>query len=108
MDLDREVIASAVVGTGGAWMLGSALVHGRSGRWNGVQIQGLLYAGVGFLMSAAAARWLQHTGPRGIAISLMGTILAMRGMYLLVRERVRERDAQRQRDTEHEKPRTPE
>ena len=106
MDLDRETVASAVVGTGGAWMLGSALFHGRSGRWNAAQVQGLAYAGLGFLMSAVAARWLQHTGPRGIALSLVGTILAMRGMYLLVRERARLSATRRER--ENEKPRTPE
>lgn len=100
MNLDRETIASAIVGTGGAWMLGSALFHGRSGRWNAAQVQGLACAGLGFLMSAAAARWLQETGTRGIAISLAGTVLAMRGMYLLVRERAARR--------ERENPRTPE
>ena len=87
MDLDRDTLASAIVGTGGAWLLGSAFYQSRSGRLNGVQLQGLVLAGVGFLMSAGAARWLQHTGPRGIAVSLLGTIFAMRGMYLLVRER---------------------
>ena len=87
MDFDRDTIASAVVGSGGAWLLGSALLHSRSGKWNSTQLKGLVYAGGGFLMSAAAARWLQHTGNRGIAVSLMGTIFAMRGMYLLVRER---------------------
>jgi hypothetical protein len=102
MHLDRETVASAVVGTGGAWMLGSALFHGRSGRWNAAQVQGLAYAGLGFLMSAAAARWLQETGARGIAISLAGTVLAMRGMYLLVRERAA------RRERESGKPRTPE
>ena len=100
MNLDRETIASAVVGTGGAWMLGSALFHGRSGRWNAAQVQGLAWAGLGFLMSAAAARWLQETGARGVAISLAGTIFAMRGMYLLLRERAARR--------ERENPRTPE
>ena len=102
MSWDRETLAAALVGTGGAWMLGSAAFHGRSGRWNSAQLQGLAYAGLGFLMSAVAARWLQDTGPRGIAISLMGTVLAMRGMYLLVRERLA------RRENEREKPRTPE
>jgi hypothetical protein len=100
MDLDRETVASAVVGTGGAWLLGSAVLQGRTGRWNSVQRKGLIYAGAGFLMSAAAARWLQHTGNRGIAISLMGTLFAFRGMYLLVRERAAEKARQN--------PRTPE
>ena len=87
MDFDRDTLASAVVGTGGAWLLGAALLHSRSGKWNSAQLKGLVYAGGGFLLSAAAARWLQHTGNRGIAVSLMGTIFAMRGMYLLMRER---------------------
>jgi hypothetical protein len=100
VNLDRETIASAIVGTGGAWMLGSALFNGRNGRWNAAQVQGLAYSGVGFLVTAAAARWLQHTGPRGMALSLMGTVLAMRGMYLLVRERAAR--------SAGEKPRTPE
>lgn len=100
MDLDRETVASAIVGTGGAWLLGSALFHRRTGRWNAAQLRGMAYAGVGFLMSAAAARWLQHWGNRGIAISLVGTMLAMRGMYTLVRERAARRA--------NEKPRMPE
>lgn len=87
MDLDRDTIASALVGTGGAWLLGSAVLHGRSGRWNAVQRRGLIYAGVGFLLSAVAARWLQPFGNRGIAVSLVGTLFAMRGMYILVKER---------------------
>jgi hypothetical protein len=87
VDLDRDTIASALVGTGGAWLLGSAVLHGRSGRWNAVQRRGLIYAGVGFLLSAVAARWLQPLGNRGIAVSLVGTLFAMRGMYILVKER---------------------
>lgn len=100
MDLDRDTIASAIVGTGGAWLLGSAVLHGRSDRWNATQRRGLVLAGIGFLMSAIAARWLQSYGNRGIAVSLMGTLIAMRGMYILVRERAARRAA--------EKPRTPE
>ncbi len=95
MDFDRDTIASAVVGSGGAWLLGSALLHSRSGKWNSAQLKGLVYAGGGFLMSAAAARWLQHTGNRGIAVSIMGTIFAMRGMYLLMRERAAQSAAPR-------------
>jgi len=91
MDLDRDTVASAVVGSGGAWLLGSALLHAQTGKWNGTQLRGLLYAGVGLLMTAAAQRWLQHFGERGIAVSLMGTMFAMRGMYLLLRERAAER-----------------
>jgi hypothetical protein len=87
MDLDRDTVASTVVGTGGAWMLGSAWLHSRSGKWNSAQLRGLVYAGGGFLMSAVAARWLQKTGNRGIAVSLVGTMFAMRGIYLLMRER---------------------
>jgi hypothetical protein len=100
MDLDRDTLASAVVGTGGAWLLGSAALHARSGKWNSIQLKGLVYAGVGFLTSAAAARWLQHFGNRGIAVSLVGTVFALRGMYLLVRERAAEKARQA--------PRTPE
>jgi uncharacterized membrane protein YfcA len=100
MDLDRDTVASAIVGTGGAWLLGSAALHSRSGRWNRTELRGLVYAGAGFLMSAAASRWLQHLGNRGIAISLVGTLFALRGMYLLVRERAAEKARQ--------KPRTPE
>ena len=87
MDFDRDTLASAVLGSAGAWLLGSAFLHSRSGKWNSAQLKGLVYAGGGFLMSAAAARWLQHTGNRGVAISLVGTLFAMRGMYLLMRER---------------------
>jgi hypothetical protein len=99
VDLDRETVASAIVGTGGAWLLGSAVLRGRGGRWTTAQLHGMAYAGAGFLMSASAARWLQHMGPRGMAVSLVGTMLAMRGMYLLVKERAR---------LAQEKPRTPE
>lgn len=97
--VDREIVASAVVAAVGVWLVGSAMLHRRDGRWNAAQLEGLVLAGVGFLLSAAAARWLQHTGNRGIAISLFGTLLAMRGMYLLVRERARRAQ---------EKPRHPE
>ncbi len=104
MDLDRETLASAIVGTGGAWLLGSALFQRRSGRWNAAQLRGMAFAGVGFLMSAAAARWLQHAGNRGIAVSLVGTMLAMRGMYTLVRERA----ARRASENPDKTPRMPE
>ena len=89
--LDRDTIASAVVATGGAWLLASAVLNGRSGRWNAAQVRGLLYAGAGFLASAAASRWLQASGPRGAAVSLVGTVFAMRGMFILVRERAARR-----------------
>ena len=91
MNLDRETIASALVGTGGAWLIGSAVLNGRSGRWNRAQVKGLLFAGTGFIMSAAAARWLQHWGNGGIAVSLVGTLFAMRGMFILMRERAARR-----------------
>ncbi len=100
VNVDRETMASALVATGGAWLLGSVLFRRKTGRWNAAQLRGMAYAGVGFLMSAAAARWLQHAGSRGIAVSLVGTVLAMRGMYTLVRERAARRAS--------EKPRTPE
>ena len=103
MDFDRDSVAAAILGSGGAWLLGSAFLHSRSGRWNAAQRKGLLFAGVGFLLSAAAARWLQAYGNRGIAVSMVGTLFALRGMYLLVRERA----AAKARGP-HEKPRTPE
>lgn len=103
MELDRDTIASAVVGTGGAWLLGSALLHGRSGRWNAVQRRGLIYAGAGFLLSAIAARWLQSYGNPGIAVSIVGTLFAMRGMYILIKERAALRAG---KDPTH-KPRAP-
>jgi hypothetical protein len=95
MDFDRDTVATALVGTGGAWLLGSAALHARSGRWNATQLRGLVYAGAGFLVSAAAAHLLRDAGPRGIGLSLAGTLLAMRGMYLLVRERAATRAARR-------------
>lgn len=100
MQLDRETLAAAVVATGGAWMLGSAIRSGKGGRWNTAQMHGLLFSGAGFLMSAAAARWLQHTGRIGIFISLVGTVLAMRGMYLLLRERAVRRSDEKTRTPE--------
>ncbi len=95
MTVDRETIASALVATGGAWLLGSAVFGGRPGRWNSAQRRAMAYAGIGFLMSAASARWLQHLGNRGIAVSLVGTMLAMRGMYTLVRERAARRASEK-------------
>jgi hypothetical protein len=92
MPMDREILAATVVGTGGAWLLGSALLRA-SGRWNAVQRRGLAFAGTGFLLSAVAARWLQGWGRWGIAVTLVGTLLAMRGMLLLVRERAAQRKA---------------
>ncbi len=100
LHFDRDTIASAIVATGGTWLLASAVLNPRSGRWNVAQVRGLYYAGVGFLLSAIAARWLQSLGSRGVAVSLVGTILAMRGMYILVRERAARRAL--------EKPRSPE
>ncbi len=97
MDLDRETIAAALVGTGGAWLLGAAILNGKSGAWNRNQVKGLLFAGVGFIMSAAAARWLQHWGNGGIAVSLVGTLFAMRGMLILVRERAARRSEEKPR-----------
>jgi hypothetical protein len=103
--MDLQTLTSTIVGTGGAWLLGSAMLHSRSGKWNATQLRGLVYAGLGFLMSAASARWLQHLGNRGIAVSLAGTLIAFRGMYLLVRERAAEKaNAERA----PEKPQTPE
>lgn len=97
MELDRDTVATAIVGTGGAWMLGAAVLNSRSGHWNANQLKGLVMAGCGFLMTAAAAHYLQSEGVRGIAVSLLGTALAMRGMLLLVRERLASRDAERKR-----------
>ncbi|MCA0374761.1 MAG: hypothetical protein LCH84_03770 [Gemmatimonadetes bacterium] len=91
--IDRDTVLAAVVGTGGAWLLGAALLNSRAGggRFSALQRKALVYAGGGFLMSAAAARWLSHTGSRGAAIAAVGTLFAMRGMYLLLRERAAER-----------------
>ncbi len=97
MELDRDTVATAIVGTGGAWMLGAAVLNSRSGHWNAAQLKGLVLAGTGFLMTAAAAHYLQSEGVRGIAVSLLGTALAMRGMYMLVRERLASKQAERKR-----------
>ena len=97
MQLDRETFAAAFVGTGGAWMLLSALLNRKNGRWNANELHGLIYSGVGFLTSAGAARWLEHTGRFGMAVSLMGTVVAMRGIFLLLRERA----AKRQQEKSH-------
>lgn len=97
MELDRDTVATAIVGTGGVCLLGAAMLHSRSGHWNANQLKGLVLTGFGFLMTAAAAHYLQDEGLRGIAVSLFGTGLAMRGMLLLVRERLASRDAERKR-----------
>ncbi|MFO0093721.1 MAG: hypothetical protein ACK54K_05375, partial [Gemmatimonadaceae bacterium] len=93
MDLDRDTVASALVGTGGVWLLGTAALQAQSGKWNRTQQKGLIYSGAGFLLSAAASHFLRDMGPRGVGISLVGTLFAMRGMYLLVRERAAARTA---------------
>jgi hypothetical protein len=100
MLLDRDTLATAVVGTGGAWLLATALLHGHTGRYSAAERRGLLYAGAGFLLSAVAARWLRHLGVAGVVVSLTGTLVALRGMYLLVRARAARR--------EQGKPRSPE
>jgi hypothetical protein len=91
MEWNRESVATAIVGTGGAWLLGSAVLRNRAGRWNSAQRRGLALSGTGFLLSAAAARFLQDAGRFGIAVSLLGTALAMIGMYALVKERAARR-----------------
>lgn len=97
MEWNGETITTAIVGAGGAWMVGAGLTH-RAGNFNPIQRRGLLLSGAGFLMSAASARWLQGYGRVGIAFSLVGTMVAMMGMYLLLKERV-ERRSTRESDT---------
>lgn len=88
---NREAIAVAIVGTGGAWMVGSALFNNGAKRLNAVQRRGLLLSGIGFIACAASARWLQNAGTAGIACSLAGTVIALTGMYQLMRERAERR-----------------
>jgi hypothetical protein len=91
MDWDRETMATAFLGTGGAWMLGSALLGSRVSRVSDVQRRGLVYAGAGFLLTAVAARWLQPYGSRGVAVSIAGALIAFRGITILLRARDAER-----------------
>ena len=100
MNFERETIACAIVGTGGAWLVGLAGLHRRTGRWSATQLRWLSVTGVGFLISAIAARWLQPSGNRGVAVSIFGTMLAMRGMYGLVRARVARRADDKPREPE--------
>ena len=86
MDWNRDAVATFVVGAGGAWMVGAALTH-RGGNFNPAQRRGLFLSGVGFLICAVSARYLQSYGRIGIACSLAGTVAAMMGMYLLMKER---------------------
>jgi predicted phage tail protein len=95
---NRETIAVAVVGAGGAWMVGLALFNNGVTKLNAVQRRGLLLSGVGFIACAASARWLQSAGAAGMACSLAGTAIAMTGMYQLMRERA-DRRASRNTDT---------
>lgn len=92
MEWNGEAITTAVVGAGGAWMVGAGLTH-RGGNFNSIQRRGLLLSGIGFLTSAASARWLQGYGKMGMACSLLGTMVAMMGMYVLVKERSERRAA---------------
>jgi hypothetical protein len=98
MDWNGEAITTAVVGAGGAWMVGAGLTH-RGGNFNSVQRRGLLLSGTGFLLSAASARWLQGYGRVGIACSLLGTMVAMAGMYVLMKERSVRRNAAKESDS---------
>lgn len=86
MEWNREAVATFVVGAGGAWMVGAALTH-RGGNFNSAQRRGLFLSGAGFLTCAASARWMQSYGRLGIACSLLGTLTAMMGMYVLMKER---------------------
>ena len=94
MNWNRETVAIAVVGTGSAWMLGSALFNYGKRGFNAMQRRGLLLSGCGFLLCAISARWLQGFGMTGIACSIGGTMLAMAGMYQLVKERAARRSAE--------------
>lgn len=98
MNWNRETIAVAIVGTGGAWMLGLALFNNGVKALSSVQRRGLLLSGVGFIVCAASARWLQNAGTVGLACSLSGTVIAMTVMYQLMREPA-ERRATRKTDT---------
>jgi hypothetical protein len=93
MEWNGESVTTFVVGAGGAWMVGASLTH-RGGNYNATQRRGLLLSGCGFLITAAAARWMQSYGRYGIALSLMGTAIAMAGMYVLVKERAERRAAE--------------
>jgi hypothetical protein len=93
MEWNRDSVAAAIVGMGGAWMIGSALLGSRSSRMNFVQRRGLVLAGAGFLLTAFAARWMQGYGRIGIACSLGGTAVAMSGLYQLLKERAAKRDS---------------
>lgn len=93
MNWNREAVATFVVSAGGAWMVGAALTH-RAGNFNAVQRRGLLLSGTGFLICAASARWMQAYGRVGIACSLFGTVTAMMGMYVLMKERNERRAAE--------------
>jgi hypothetical protein len=98
MEWNRDSVAAAIVGMGGAWMIGSALLGSRSSRMSYVQRRGLVLSGAGFLLTAFAARWLQGYGRIGIACSLGGTAVAMSGLYQLLKERAAQRDSA-QRDS---------
>ena len=93
MDWNRDAVATVVVGAGGAWMVGAALTH-RGGNFNPAQRRGLFLSGVGFLICAASARWMQAYGRIGIACSMAGTMAAITGMYLLMKDRSERRAAE--------------
>ncbi|MDQ6611375.1 MAG: hypothetical protein M3Y64_02995 [Gemmatimonadota bacterium] len=98
MVLNLQAVALAIVGTGGAWMVGSALFNTGARTLNSVQRRGLLLSGIGFIGCAASARWLQNSGTIGVACSLSGTALAISGLYQLLRERA-ERVSPRETDS---------
>ena len=67
-------------------MVGNALTR-RGGNFDPLQRRGLFLSGMGFLMCAASARWMQSYGRVGIASSLFGTMTAPMGMYVVMEER---------------------
>ena len=85
--IDREVLLHTLVSGGGAMLLAYAMYVRASGRATPQQVRGLVAAGVGFLASAAASMYLREHATLGPAVSLAGTLVAMYGMLLLVRDR---------------------
>jgi hypothetical protein len=92
---DRETFLRTVVSGGAAVLLAYAGFLWATDRASAQQVRGLAAAGVGFLMSAAAAAYLHDRAIVGAVVSLSGCVLALFGMRILLRDRLDRQDAAR-------------
>jgi hypothetical protein len=95
--IDRETLLHTVVTGGGALLVAYAWYVWASDRANLQQARGLAAAGVGFLVTAAAAVYLRDRSLVGPAVSLVGCLIALGGMRALLLDKLERQDAARRR-----------